>query len=61
MNSELIVKLETLIERNEAKLREYQEEYADLIDLGHVQTKKDLARIKEIRKEVGTLAADNKA
>ena len=60
MNSELIVKLETLIERNEAKLKEYQEEYAELTDLGHVQTKKDLARIKEIRKEVGDLPADNK-
>lgn len=60
MNSELIVKLETLIERNETKLEKYQEEYAELTDLGHVQTKKDLARIKEIRKEVGGLAADNK-
>ena len=41
MNSELIVKLETLIERNETKLKEYQEEYAELTDLAHVQTKKD--------------------
>lgn len=53
MNSELIVKLENL-------LKKYEGEYNELTDLTHVPSKKDLARMKQIRKEVSTLATDIK-
>ena len=53
MNSELIVKLENLLEK-------YEGEYNELTDLTHVPSKKDLARMKQIRKEVSTLATDIK-
>ena len=60
MNSELIVKLENLLEKYEGELKTYQDEYNELTDLTHVPSKKDLARMKQIRKEVSTLATDIK-
>lgn len=60
MNSELIVKLENLLEKYEGELKVYQDEYNELTDLTHVPSKKDLARMKQIRKEVSTLATDIK-
>ncbi len=58
MNSELIVKLENLLQKYEGELKDYQDEFSELNDLTHVPSKKDLTRMKQIRKEVSSLVTD---